>query len=115
MVTVITAVISSISAIIVALITNKTNKKVEKIDTIKIDFEKQIIQLKKDLENRLNNNQLENDKTFLTDFLSDLENGITKSEIQIKRAYEVYEEYTELHGNSYIHNKWEELVKEGVL
>lgn len=115
MATVITAAISAISAIIVALITNKTNKKVEKIDTIKSEFNKQIEQLKKDFRSQLNNIQLENDKTFLTDFLSDLENGVTKSDIQIKRAYEVYEEYTELNGNSYVHNRWEELVKEGVL
>lgn len=115
MATVITAAISAISAIIVALITNKTNKKVEKIDTIKSEFNKQIEQLKKDFRSQLNNIQLENDKTFLTDFLSDLENGVTKSDIQIKRAYEVYEEYTGLNGNSYVHNHWEELVKEGVL
>ena len=35
---------------------------------------------------------LESDKTFLTDFLSDIEQGIPKTEIQIKRAYEVFEE-----------------------
>lgn len=115
MIAIITATISAISAIIVALISNKTNKKVEKIDTIKSDFNNEIQQLKKDFKNQLNNIQLENDKTFLTDFLSDLENGVTKSDIQIKRAYEVYEEYVGLNGNSYIHNKWEELVKEGVL
>ena len=52
---------------------------------------------------------LESDKTFLTDFLSDIEQGIPKTEIQIKRAYEVFEEYINLHGNSYIHDKWEVL------
>jgi hypothetical protein len=51
-------------------------------------------------------------KTFLVDFLSDVESGIKKDEVQIKRAYEVYEHYTEdLHKNSYIHDKWERLMK----
>lgn len=58
---------------------------------------------------------LESDKTFLTDFLSDIEQGIPKTEIQIKRSYEVYEEYTEKHGNSYIHDKWEELKNKGLI
>jgi Na+-translocating ferredoxin:NAD+ oxidoreductase RnfG subunit len=115
MVSVITATISAISAIIVALISQKTNKKVEKIDSIKASFNNQISDLRSDFKEQLNNIRLENDKTFLTNFLSDLENGVPKSDIQIKRAYEVYEEYIKLNGNSYIHNKWEELVKKGVL
>ncbi len=52
-------------------------------------------------------NQKEHDKTYLTDFLSDIENKQPKSDIQIKRAYEIYEEYTNLKGNSYVHSKWE--------
>jgi len=67
------------------------------------------------LKKEIKEDKREKDKTYLTDFLSDLENGQTKSDIQIKRAYEVYEEYSDLHGNSYVHDKWEELVKEGVL
>lgn len=50
-------------------------------------------------------------KTFLVDFLSDVEKGIPKDEVQIKRAYEVYEHYRDdLHKNSYIHDKWEKLM-----
>lgn len=60
-------------------------------------------------------NQKEHDKTYLTDFLSDIENKQSKSDIQIKRAYEIYEEYTNLKGNSYVHSKWEELEKKGAL
>lgn len=101
---IIVALIAAVQVIITTSITNKTNKKVDKIDNLKADFEKQINKVKK-----------ENDKTYLTDFLSELENGESKSEIQIKRAYEIYEEYRSLHGNSYITSKWNELQKEGVL
>ena len=65
--------------------------------------------------NKIDKVRLESDKTYLTDFLSEVEGGQLKTEIQKKRAYEIYEEYTKLHGNSYVHNKWEELVKKGVL
>ena len=101
---VIVALIAAFQVVITTLITNKTNKKVDKIDNLKAEFKTEINKVKK-----------ENDKTYLTDFLSDLENGGTKSEIQIKRAYEIYEEYRSLNGNSYISSKWRELQEEGVL
>ncbi|MEG2322436.1 MAG: hypothetical protein RSB71_03025 [Bacilli bacterium] len=49
---------------------------------------------------------------YLVDFLSDKESGLAKNEFQITRAYEVYDHYTkDLKGNSYIHDKWEKLMK----
>lgn len=101
---IIVALITTIGVIINTLITSNTNKKIEEIDSIKAEFKKDIDNIKK-----------EQDKTYLTDFLADVENGVLKTDIQIKRAYEIYEEYTSLHGNSYVHDKWEELVKEGSL
>ena len=51
-------------------------------------------------------------RNYLVDFLSDVEAGIEKDEIQVKRAYEVYDHYTaDLKGNSYIHDKWQRLMK----
>lgn len=116
------AIISVIGTIIVALITvsgtiantvisKKTNKKVECIADLKNDIKDVQEKNKKDLKEHL----LDADKTYLTNFLSDLENGIKKSDIQIKRTYEIYERYTENGGNSYIHDKWEEVKKKGLL
>ena len=76
---------------------------------------KKIEDIKSEFEEKLNVVKREHDKTYLTDFLSDVERGQTKTKLQIKRAYEIYEEYTKLNGNSYVHDKWEELVKEGIL
>lgn len=60
---------------------------------------------------KIDENQCRN---FLVDFLADIDKGIKKDDVQIKRAYEVYEHYTnELHKNSYIHDKWEKARKEG--
>ena len=62
---------------------------------------------------KLDKNQCRN---YLVDFLADIEQGISKDDTQVKRAYEVYDHYSiELHGNSYIHDKWEKLKKEGKL
>ena len=58
---------------------------------------------------------LDADKTYLINFLSDLENGIKKTDGQIKRAYEIYERYCKNGGNSYVHDKWEEVKAKGLL
>lgn len=104
MVQIIIALITAGATIINTFISKNTSKKVETMQ-----------ELKKDIKKDLDSVKYENDKTYLTDFLSELEAGTPKSPIQIKRAYEIYEEYTKLNGNSYVHNKWEELVKKGVL
>lgn len=93
MIQIILAFIAIIPSIATLIVNCYQNKKIDKIDKVR----------------------LESDKTYLTDFLSEVEGGQLKTEIQKKRAYEIYEEYTKLHGNSYVHNKWEELVKKGVL
>jgi len=47
-------------------------------------------------------------KNYLVRFLKDKERGIKLSEIEIQRAHEAYEHYTEdLKGNNYIHAWWE--------
>lgn len=93
MIQIILAFIAIIPSVATLIVNCYQNKKIGKIDKVR----------------------LESDKTYLTDFLSEVEGGQLKTEIQKKRAYEIYEEYTKLHGNSYVHNKWEELVKKGVL
>ena len=102
---ILSALIATAGTIIVALISKNTNKKVEKMESIKSEFKTEI-----------NNFRKEYDKTYLTDFLSELESGAQKSEIQLQRAHEIYSEYTdELKGNSYIHTKWSDLEKKGLL
>ena len=58
---------------------------------------------------------LDSDKTYLINFLSELENGIIKTDVQIKRAYEIYERYSKNGGNSYVHDKWEECKQKRLL
>ena len=50
-------------------------------------------------------------RMFLVDFLCDIENGISKDEVQWKLAHEIYDHYSnDLNENSYVHDKWERVV-----
>ncbi len=59
-----------------------------------------------------NDLELEMLKIFLVNFIHDIEQGNYKSENQIKNAYELYDRYKTLGGNSYIHDSFEKLMKE---
>lgn len=83
-------------------------------DKIK-EFEKTRIEQHKDTINRINNVQLYSDKNFLVRFLADIEQGNKVDEVEKERFYEVYKDYKNLGGNSYIQHKVEKLQKEGKL
>ena len=59
--------------------------------------------------------KLYTDKNFLVRFLADIEMGNKVDEVEKERFYEVYKDYKELGGNSYIQHKVEKLQKEGKL
>lgn len=53
-------------------------------------------------------------RRFLIDFLVDIENGVTKDEVQWKFVHDVYDHYiNELKENSYVKDKWERVVTNG--
>ena len=86
--------------IINTIISKKTNKKVDNIENLNKKIDKMREESKKDMIEHT----LDADKTYLINFLSDLENGIKKTDVQIKRAYEIYERYCKNGGNSYVHD-----------
>ena len=50
-------------------------------------------------------------KNFLVRFLADIEQGNELDKVEIERAYEIYDHYTnDLKQNSYIHVRWEQLM-----
>lgn len=50
-------------------------------------------------------------KNFLVRFLADVEQGNELDKVEIERAYEIYDHYSnDLKQNSYIHNRWESLL-----
>ena len=51
-------------------------------------------------------------KNYLVTFLKGVEKGEEMDEVEIERAYEVYDHYSNvLHKNGYIHSKWKKLMK----
>lgn len=51
-------------------------------------------------------------KNFLVRFLADIEQGNELDKVEIERAYEIYDHYTnDLKQNSYIHQRWTELME----
>ena len=71
-------------------------------------LEKAIEELK-NTSNNIDENQCKN---YLVRFLADVERGIDLDGVEIKRACDAYEHYfKDLGKNTYIHEKWEKLMK----
>lgn len=79
------------------------------------DMEKARIKQHADTIKRIDNVQLLSDKNFLVSFLARVEKNLIVDEVEKERFYEVYKDYRELGGNSYIAHKVEKLQKEGKL
>lgn len=79
---------------------------------IKKIFNKQLEPLNETIK-QLDINQCKN---YLVRFLADVESGEKLDNAEIERAYEAYDHYTkDLNANSYIHDKWERLMKKEVI
>ena len=85
-------------------------------------FKKQMDDMEKDRKDQHNETlqkiddvMLYTDKNFLVRFLADIEQGNKIDEVEKERFYEVYKNYRELGGNSYIAHKVEKLQKENKL
>lgn len=119
--TVAAALISAVSAIGVALIgrtVSKNNKKDEKERKNQLAIQQETKKIIADFkeENRKENqkilqsikeDRLMNDKRWLLDFLTRVQNGEKMSEEQIYMAYETKERYNNNGGDSYIDDLWE--------
>lgn len=62
---------------------------------------------------RIESFELSSIKTDLVNFINDIENNVPKSQIQKLNAHELYDRYVKLGGNSYVHEHWDKLLKEG--
>lgn len=82
------------------------------IKYLKNEVDKSIIKTLEPINKKIDKLDINQCRNYLVDFLTDVENGIPKDDIQIKRAYEIYDHYkNDLKGNSYIHDKWVKLMK----
>lgn len=84
------------------------------IKVIKDSLSKTVEKMFGPINNKIDSLELNYIKTDLVNFMSQLEIGQVSEEQKIN-AYELYDRYCELGGNSYVHDKWENLKKEGKL
>mgnify|MGYP006916087467 CR=1 FL=1 len=80
--------------------------------TIKTTLTKSIDKTLQPLNTKIDNLEMNSIKTDLVNFMALVENGQVSQE-QLQNAYELFDRYSKLGGNSYIHDKWERLKKEG--
>lgn len=108
--TILVVAIPTIPSILNTVISQKTKKKVESIDDVKKELKADINNASVNYDQKMKDHILEADKTFLTDFISDIKMGIQKTEIQYQRASEIYKRYIENGGNSYVKENWEKYI-----
>jgi hypothetical protein len=92
-------------AFIVALIASVKSLRKDIKTWIKEVMKEEIAPLKKSVEET----DLENCKNYLVTFLSELERGEPKDEIEYQRFWEQYERYTKKGGNTYVMHRVEML------
>lgn len=107
---VIVAIITGVVTIVNTIISKKTSKKVDNISNLREEITKMREESRKEMQEHL----LDSDKTYLINFLSEIEHAVPKTDIQVKRAYEIYERYCNNGGNSYVHDKWEKLMTKDI-
>ena len=82
--------------------------------TIKDTLVKTIDRTLKPINDKIDNLEVSSIKTDLVNFMALAEQEQVSRE-QIQNAYDLFDRYHKLGGNSYIHDKWEKLKKEGKL
>lgn len=82
------------------------------VTTIIVAIQKILKKMFEPINKKIDNLDIGQARNYLVNFLADVENGEKKDECQIERAYELYDHYTkDLHGNSYIHSKWQKVME----
>lgn len=102
---IIIAVIGSITSLTTLVVTSITNYKVRKQQNLREEISAEI----KDLKTTINGNRRKTLKNILVNEFTQLINGEEKSKEQLQDIAEMFEEYKELGGNSYIddlHDIW---------
>lgn len=93
---------------IMSLISNAKNI----IKEIKNPFDKKIKEVLEPIREDINHLEMSSIKTDLVNFMCLAEQGNLTHEQKLI-AHELYDRYCEKGGNSYIHDEWERLKKEG--
>lgn len=101
---------------VISTIKNPIDKRLEKaVAPIKEEIDalnKKIDDMEKEHMQKLNDLRIDSIKADLVNLMCFAEQG-NISEEQKKLGHELFDEYTDAGRNSYVHDKWDKLVKEG--
>lgn len=84
------------------------------VEFISARLKKQVDKTLEPINKKIDKLELNSIKTDLVNFMSSAETGNVTTEQKIN-AHELYDNYCKMGGNSYIHDKWENLKKDGKL
>ena len=87
---------------------------ISSVEFVSARLKKQVDITLEPINKKIDKLELNSIKTDLVNFMSSAENGNVTTEQKIN-AHELYDNYCKMGGNSYIHDKWENLKKEGKL
>ena len=74
------------------------------------ELKKQVEKTLKPINDNIKELDVSQCKNYLVRYLKDVEQNNKLDEVEVERAYEIYDHYTnDLKQNSYIHKRWEEL------
>lgn len=94
--------IATILAFIVGLLSS--------VKYLSTELKKQVNKTLEPINNSIKDLDVSQCKNFLVRYLKDVEQNNKLDPVEIERAYEIYDHYTnDLKQNSYIHKRWEEL------
>ncbi len=84
---------------------------ISSVEFLSKKFKKQVDKTLNPLNESIKQLDISQCKNFLVKFLGDLEKGIYIDKIEMERAHEIYDHYTnDLNQNSYIHKRWKNLI-----
>lgn len=105
--------ISAIQVFVQKIYTKTIEDKIlEPIEKKLIQQEERINEKLSKIDNKIDDIDVSSCRNFLVGFLGKAERGEPLDPVEVQRAYEVMEHYTnDLKMNSYIHSRWEEVME----
>lgn len=114
--TIIVALISAFGIVATTIIQTLASRETKDIKNIMEADKKEIKAELKKIDKKIDTVDIGALKNFLSRSLGEVDNGEKIDESVKSRLYEAYDRYTKKYNqNSYIHDKWEKLRKEGKL
>lgn len=111
--------VSAFVALLIKLYSNTVGKSIKKsieplqsdITSMKTEMQGELEQFRDEFRQTVKELDASECRNFLVRFLGDIERGVAIDQVEIERAYDIMQHYSEdLKQNSYIHARWEQVM-----